>query len=113
MKPIRKDEIEYLSNYIDKKFKSRRSALESEREFEVDRTTEKNLPAFKSKLNVEKLLKNVVQLEKNVYACSTKERRDYNSPAICSRHGWSDTNTNVFSLDIYRRLIKKESSSFK
>ena len=36
MKPIRKDEIEYLSNYIDKKFKSRRSALESEREFEVD-----------------------------------------------------------------------------
>ena len=64
MKPIRKDEIEYLSNYIDKKFKSRRSALESEREFEVDRTTEKNLPAFKSKLNVEKLLKNVVQLEK-------------------------------------------------
>ena len=63
MKPIRKDEIEYLSNYIDKKFKSRRSALESEREFEVDRTTEKNLPAFKSKLNVEKLLKNVVQLE--------------------------------------------------
>ena len=64
MKPIRKDEIEYLSNYIDKKFKSRRSALESEREFEVDRTTDKNLPAFKSKLNVEKLLKNVVQLEK-------------------------------------------------
>ena len=64
MKPIRIDEIEYLSNYIDKKFKSRRSALESEREFEVDRTTEKNLPAFKSKLNVEKLLKNVVQLEK-------------------------------------------------
>ena len=64
MKPIRKDEIEYLSNYIDKKFKSRRSALESEREVEVDRTTDKNLPAFKSKLNVEKLLKTVVQLEK-------------------------------------------------
>ena len=64
MKPIRKDEIEYLSNYIDKKFKSRRSALESERELEVDRTTDKNLPAFKSKLNVEKLLKTVVQLEK-------------------------------------------------
>ena len=64
MKPIRKDEIEYLSNYIDRKFKSRRSALESEREVEVDRTTDKNLPAFKSKLNVEKLLKTVVQLEK-------------------------------------------------
>ena len=64
MKPIRKDEIEYLSNYIDKKFKSRRSALESEREVEVDKTTDKNLPAFKSKLNIEKLLKNVVQLEK-------------------------------------------------
>ena len=64
MKPIRKDEIEYLSNYIDRKFKSRRSALESEREVEVDRTTDKNLPAFKSKLNIEKLLKTVVQLEK-------------------------------------------------
>ena len=64
MKPIRKDEIEYLSNYIDRKFKSRRSALESEREVEVDRTKDKNLPAFKSKLNIEKLLKTVVQLEK-------------------------------------------------
>ena len=64
MKPIRKDEIEYLSNYIDRKFKSRRSALESEREVEVDKTADKNLPAFRSKLNVEKLLKNVVQLEK-------------------------------------------------
>ena len=63
MKPIRKDEIEYLSNYIDRKFKSRRSALESEREVEVDRTKDKNLPAFKSKLNIEKLLKTVVQLE--------------------------------------------------
>ena len=65
MKPIRKDEIEYLSNYIDRKFKSRRSALESEREFEVDRTKDKNLPAFKSKLNIEKLLKTVVELEKD------------------------------------------------
>ena len=64
MKPIRKDEIEYLSNYIDKKFQSRRSALESQREIEVDQTVDKNLAAFKSKLNVEKLLKNVVQLEK-------------------------------------------------
>ena len=65
MKPIRKDEIEYLSNYIDRKFKSRRSALESEREFEVDRTKDKNLPAFKSKLNIEKLLKTVVELQKD------------------------------------------------
>ena len=64
MKPIRKDEIEYLSNYIDRKFKSRRSALESEREVEVDKTTDKNSSAFKSKLNIEKLLKTVVQLEK-------------------------------------------------
>jgi len=64
MKPIRKDEIEYLSNYIDRKFKSRRSTLESEREVEVDKTTDKNLSAFKSKLNIEKLLKTVVQLEK-------------------------------------------------
>ena len=64
MNPIRKDEIEYLSNYIDRKFKSRRSTLESEREVEVDKTTDKNLSAFKSKLNIEKLLKTVVQLEK-------------------------------------------------
>ena len=63
MKPIRKDEIEYLSNYIDRKFKSRRSALESQREIEVDQTVDKNLAAFKSKLNVEKLLKTVVALD--------------------------------------------------
>ena len=73
MKPIRKDEIEYLSNYIDRKFKSRRSALESEREVEVDRTKDKNLPAFKSKLNIEKLLKIVVELEQDY----TDYRDDY------------------------------------
>ena len=32
MKPIRKDEQEYLKRYIERKFDNRRSALESERQ---------------------------------------------------------------------------------
>ena len=42
MKPIRKDEQEYLKNYIQKKFNSRRSILETERQFEIDKSVEQN-----------------------------------------------------------------------
>ena len=36
MKPIRKDEQEYLRTYIGRKFDNRRSTLESERQVDVD-----------------------------------------------------------------------------
>ena len=59
MKPIRKDEQEYLKGYIERKFDNRRSALESERQVDVDREVDKNLVKFRKALNIESLIKDV------------------------------------------------------
>ena len=59
MKPIRKDEQEYLRTYIGRKFDNRRSALESERQVDVDQEVDKNLSKFRKTLNIEKLIKDV------------------------------------------------------
>lgn len=59
MKPIRKNEQEYLKGYIERKFDNRRSALESERQIDVDREVDKNLIKFRKTLNIESLIKDV------------------------------------------------------
>ena len=59
MKPIRKDEQEYLKGYIERKFDNRRSALESERQIDVDQQVDKNLVKFIKALNIESLIKDV------------------------------------------------------
>ena len=59
MKPIRKDEQEYLKGYIERKFDNRRSALESERQVDVDQQVDKNLSKFRKALNIESLIKDV------------------------------------------------------
>ena len=59
MKPIRKDEQEYLKGYIERKFDNRRSALESERQIDVDQQVDKNLVKFRKALNIESLIKDV------------------------------------------------------
>ena len=59
MKPIRKDEQEYLKEYIERKFDNRRSALESERQVDVDQEVDKNLVKFRKALNIESLIKDV------------------------------------------------------
>ena len=59
MKPIRKDEQEYLKGYIERKFDNRRSALESERQISVDQEVDKNLVKFRKALNIESLIKDV------------------------------------------------------
>ena len=59
MKPIRKDEQEYLRGYIERKFDNRRSALESERQVDVDQEVDKNLSKFRKALNIESLIKDV------------------------------------------------------
>ena len=59
MKPIRKDEQEYLKGYIERKFDNRRSALESERQIDVDQQVDKNLVKFRKALNIESLIKEV------------------------------------------------------
>ena len=59
MKPIRKDEQEYLKGYIERKFDKRRSTLESERQVDVDQQVDKNLSKFRKALNIESLIKDV------------------------------------------------------
>ena len=59
MKPIRKDEQEYLKGYIERKFDNRRSALESERQIDVDQQVDKNLVKFRKALNIESLIREV------------------------------------------------------
>ena len=64
MKPIRKDEQEYLKNYIQKKFNSRRSILETERQVDIDKSVEQNLTKFKKGLpGVEKYIKDIQKLD--------------------------------------------------
>ncbi|MDA0764125.1 MAG: hypothetical protein O3A39_06790 [Proteobacteria bacterium] len=62
MKPIRKDEQEYLINYLSRKFSSRRSLLETERKIDIDKTVEQNYTKFVKGLNVEKDIKSLQEL---------------------------------------------------
>jgi len=66
MKPIRKNELEYLEKLIDKKFSNQGDSLRRKFDNEVDKTVEKTLKAFKKNLKVDDLIKK-----------SEKARMDY------------------------------------
>jgi len=65
MKPIRKDEQEYLREYIKDKFRDKRSALESDREIEVEQQAKKNYKKFVNTLKISQMQKEIVKLEKD------------------------------------------------
>ena len=65
MKPIRKDEQEYLYNYIRDKFREKRSALESDREIEVEEQAKKNYKKFVNTLKISSIQKEIAKLEKD------------------------------------------------
>lgn len=65
MKPIRKDEQEYLRHYISEKFRHKRSALESEREVDVEKQAQKNYKKFVSTLKIDSLRKQAEKLSKD------------------------------------------------
>ena len=65
MKPIRKDEQEYLRAYIQDKFRSKRSALESDRELEVEAQSKKNYKKFVSTLKISNMIKQAEKLQKD------------------------------------------------
>ena len=73
MKPIRKDEQEYLRNYIADKFRDKRSALESEREIEVEKESQKNYKKFVSMLKIESLKKEAEKLQKEYESFKTQK----------------------------------------
>tara|TARA_R100000231_G_scaffold3982_8_gene6868 strand:- start:627 stop:1220 length:594 start_codon:yes stop_codon:yes gene_type:complete len=65
MKPIRKDEQEYLRVYIQDKFRSKRSALESDRELQVEEQSKKNYKKFVSTLKISNMIKQAEKLQKD------------------------------------------------
>ena len=65
MKPIRKDEQEYLRVYIQDKFRNKRSALESDRELEVEAQSKKNYKKFVSTLKISNMMKQAEKLQKD------------------------------------------------
>lgn len=65
MKPIRKDEQEYLRVYIQDKFRSKRSALESDRELQVEEQSKKNYKKFVSTLKISSMIKQAEKLQKD------------------------------------------------
>lgn len=66
MKPIRKNELEYLEKLIDKKFSNQSDSLRRKFDNEVDKTVEKTFKAFKKNLKVDDMIKK-----------SEKARMDY------------------------------------
>ena len=73
MKPIRKDEQEYLRNYIADKFRDKRSALESEREIDVEKESQKNYKKFVSMLKIESLKKQAEKLQREYESFKTQK----------------------------------------
>jgi len=57
MKPIRKNELEYLDNYIADKFRHRRQDMESAIEADTQKQTDKNYKSFVSKLGIKAEIK--------------------------------------------------------
>ncbi len=75
MKPIRKDEQEYLYNYIRNKFNDKRSALESDRELEVETQSKKNYKKFVSTLKISNMIKEAEKLQKDYDSFVTSKER--------------------------------------
>ena len=57
MRPIRKQELDYLDRLINNKFQEKQSAIRSQCELEVEKQLEKDFTKFLSTLKLEKLLK--------------------------------------------------------
>jgi hypothetical protein len=64
MRPIRKQELEYLDRLINNKFQEKQSAIRSQCEIEVQKQLEKDFNKFVSTLRLDKLLKDAQQAEK-------------------------------------------------
>lgn len=87
MKPIRKDEQEYLRAYIQDKFRNKRSALESDRELEVEAQSKKNYKKFVSTLKISNMMKQAEKLQKDYDSfVASKERVEGEKLQKLKRH---------------------------
>ena len=64
MRPIRKQELDYLHQLINNKFQEKQSAVRSQCEIEVQKQLEKDFDKFVATLKLDKLIKEAEQAEK-------------------------------------------------
>lgn len=63
-KQISKDNREYWSNKLSRKFREKKSTIESLHQKEINETTQKNFPTFVKRLGVEKDIEKYLKVEK-------------------------------------------------
>ena len=75
-KQISKDNREYWSNKLSRKFSEKKSTIESLHQVEINETTQKNFPTFIKRLGVEKDISNYLKVEKefNDYSKNYQKR---------------------------------------
>ena len=75
-KQISKDNREYWSNKLSRKFREKKSTIESLHQAEINETTQKNFPTFVKRLGVEKDIEKYLKVEKefNDYSKNYQKR---------------------------------------
>ena len=75
-KQISKDNREYWSNKLSRKFREKKSTIESLHQAEINETTQKNFPTFVKRLGVEKDIAKYLKVEKefNDYSKNYQKR---------------------------------------
>ena len=74
-KQISKDNREYWSNKLSRKFREKKELIESLHQNEINDQSIKNFPIFKKRLNVENELKNLLKAQKDFNEYSTNYRK--------------------------------------
>ena len=77
-KQISKDNRDYQSNKLSRKFRDKKSTIESLHQTEINETTQKNFPTFIKRLGVEKDIEKYLKVEKefNDYSKNYQKRLD-------------------------------------
>ena len=74
-KQISKDNRDYWSNKLSRKFREKEEVIESLHQNEINEQSQKNFPIFKKRLNVESELKNLLKAQKDFNEYSTNYRK--------------------------------------
>ena len=100
-KQISKDNREYWSNKLSRKFREKKEVIESLHQNEINDQSLKNYPLFKKRLNVDKELKSLLKAQKDFNEYSTNytkilEQKRNNVRKIYEKcedklNGWSQT----------------------
>jgi len=113
-KQISKDNREYWSNKLKNKFSDKKEAIESLHQNQINEQSAKNFPIFKKRLNIEKELLKLKQVQKDFNEYSTSYRevlekkrdlvRSYYNKLEEKLSGWQETrkvwnNDNIPSFD--------------